>query len=174
MPQTATGATALKEPPDAAPAQSSTHARPRTGGRHRVAPIRPSTHCPNVPAPLQGDPTNVRRLPSAPPRTHVVAQTPTVHPHRTCAPRMHERLEHTRPRMYPVGPLKQAFFHMAAVRARLWQQDRGQCTWYGIGRLRRRHGDRMSGRAERFFSYFAIFRGKRDTVNFKCVLIVYF
>ena len=40
---------------------------------------------------------------------------------RTCAPRMQERPEHTRPRMHPVGPRKQGFLHMAAVRALLWK-----------------------------------------------------
>jgi len=48
--------------------------------------------------------------------------------------------------MHTLSPRKQAFLHVSAVRARLWQQDRGQCTWHGIWRLsRRRHGDRMSG-----------------------------
>jgi hypothetical protein len=58
MPQTTTGATALKEPPDAAPAQASTHDRPRTAGGHRVAqpPTRPPVHRPHASAPLQGGP----------------------------------------------------------------------------------------------------------------------
>ena len=50
-----------------------------------------------------------------PPRTHVVAQTPAVHPRRTCAPRMQERPEHTRPHMHPVGLRRQGFLHIAAV-----------------------------------------------------------
>jgi hypothetical protein len=56
-----------------------------------------------------------------PPRTYVVAPTPAANPRRTCAPRMQTRPEHTRPRVYPVGPRKQGFLHMAAVRARLRQ-----------------------------------------------------
>jgi hypothetical protein len=39
--QTVTGATSLKDPPDAAPAQASTHDRLRTAGRHSAA--RPTT-----------------------------------------------------------------------------------------------------------------------------------
>jgi len=92
MPQTATCATALKEPPDAAPAQASKHARPRTTGRHSVdqPPIRPATHCPHVPAPMQGEPDQrttptrgVRHrlpaptsLPRLPQCTHAALATP--------------------------------------------------------------------------------------------------
>ena len=55
MSQMATGATALKEPSDAALAQASTHARRRTAGRHRVVqpPTRPPAHHSQAPAPLQ-------------------------------------------------------------------------------------------------------------------------
>ncbi len=56
------------------------------------------------------------RRQAPPPRTHVVAPTPAAHPRRTCAPRMRARPEHTRPHVYPVGPRKQGFQHMSAVR----------------------------------------------------------
>jgi hypothetical protein len=36
-----------------------------------------------------------QRCQAPPPRTHVVAQTPAVHPRHTCAPRMQERPENT-------------------------------------------------------------------------------
>ena len=93
MPQTATGSTALKEPPDAAPAQASTHARPRTLGRHRVdqTPTRPPAHSPHAAAPPQGGPdqrtppTRGARhrlpapmsLPRLPPCTHAALAHPT-------------------------------------------------------------------------------------------------
>ena len=97
-----------------------------------------------------------------PPRTHAAPQVPAAHPRRTRAPRTHERPEHTRPFIHPLSPRKQAFLHVSAVRARLWQKDRGQCTWYGIGRLsRRRHGDRMSGRGTPCGALFST-RRKRD------------
>jgi hypothetical protein len=108
VPQTATCATALKEPPDAALAQTSTHARRRTSGRHHVAQprTRPSAHSSQAPALLQGGtrPTHAThpRRQAPPPRTHAAAETPAAHPCRTCAPRMQERPEHTRPLMHPV------------------------------------------------------------------------
>jgi len=89
-----------------------------------------------------------------PPRTHAAPAHPArrngpnthAHPARRNGPNTHVPVS-TLCTLYPVGPRKQAFLHMAAVRARLWQQDLCQCTWHGIGRLsRRRHGDRMSGR----------------------------
>jgi len=78
-------------------------------------------------------PTSHQQAP--PPRTHAAAQTPAVHPRRTRAPRTQKQPEHTRPPMHPAGPREQGFLHMAAVRVRLWQQDRGQCTWNWIGRF---------------------------------------
>ena len=105
------------------------------------------------------------------PRTHADAQAPAAHPRRTRAPRTQERSEHTRPCMHAVGPRKPAFLHMAAVRARLWQQDRGQCTWHGVGSLiRRRHGDRMSGRGAPCGALFFVLSHLRR----ECVLVVYF
>jgi hypothetical protein len=127
----ATGATALKEPSDAALAQASTHARRRTVGRHRVAQprTRPTAHRSQAPAPLQGGtrPTHAthQRHQAPPPRTHADSQTPAAHPCSTCAPRMQERPEHTRPLMHPVCPRKQGFLHMAAVRKRLWHKSQG-------------------------------------------------
>jgi hypothetical protein len=121
MPQTATCVTVRKESQDATPVQVSTHARPRTAGRHSVVqpPMLPTAHRPHVPAPLQRGPRPTYaahpRRQAPPPRTHVVAQTPAVHPRSTCAPIMQERPEHTRPHMHPVGLQKQGFLHMAAV-----------------------------------------------------------
>jgi hypothetical protein len=57
----------------------------------------------------------LRQVPS--PRTHVIVPTPVAYPHRTCAPRMQARPEHTRPRVHTVGPRKQGFLNMSAVRA---------------------------------------------------------
>ena len=110
-----------------------------------------------------------------PPRTHAVPQAPVENPCRTRAPRTQERPEHTRPGMHPLSPRKQAFLHVAAVRARLWQQDRGQCTWHGIGRLsRRRHGDRMSGRGAPCGALFFVLSHFFVPIKSECVLIVYF
>jgi len=153
MAQTATGAKTPKEPPDAPPAQATTHARPRTTGRHHDAqlPTRsPSQRLHASVSPQLGTrPTHAARprRQAPPPRTHAGAHDPAAHPRRTRAPRTHERPEHARPGTYPARPRKQTSLHTAAARARRWQQDHGQCTWHGIGRLiRRRHGDRMSGR----------------------------
>jgi hypothetical protein len=79
------------------------------------------------------------------PRTHDGTQAPAAHPRRTCALCTQKRPEHMS-RHAPSTPPETSLFVSAAARARRWQQDRGQCTWHGIGRLsRRRHGDRMSG-----------------------------
>jgi len=98
-----------------------------------------------------------QRRQAPPPRTHASAQAPTAHPRSTRTPRTQERPEHTRPGMHAVGPRKQSCLHMSAVRVRLWQQDYGQCTWHGIGRLScRRHGDWMSGRGSTCGSLFFV------------------
>ena len=163
MAQTATGAKAPKEPPDASPAQATTHARPRTAGRHRVAqlPTRSPAQRLHASVSMQGGTrlTHVARprRQAPPPRTHAGAQAPATHPRRTRAPSTQERPEYTRPGMHPVCPRKQAFLYMAAVRAQHWQQDCGQCTWHGIGRLiHRLHGDRMSGRGSPCGSLFLV------------------
>ena len=151
MDQTATGAKAPKEPLDASPAQATTHARPRTAGRHRVAqlPTRSPGQCLHLSVSMQWGTRLTHaarpRRQEKPHRTHAGAQAPAAHPRRTRAPRTQERPEHTCPGTHPARPRKQASLHTAAVRARRLQQDRGQCTWHGIWRLsRRRHGDRMS------------------------------
>ena len=142
-------------PPDAAPAQAPTHtSTPHCGTTLR----RPAPHAParTTPTPARAASSGTRpthdahpRRHAPLPRTHAALQAPAAHPRRTRAPRTQERSEHTRPGVHALSPRKQleAFLHTAAARARLRQQDRGQCTWHGIGRLsRRRHGDRMSGR----------------------------
>jgi hypothetical protein len=92
--QTATGATALKEPSDAALAQTSTHARRRTAGRHRVTQSRmhPTAHRSQAPVPLQGGTrptpaTHQRR--QAPPPPH-----PCSRPDSRRAPMPHLRTPH--------------------------------------------------------------------------------
>ncbi len=153
MPQTATAAAALKELPDAAPAQVRTHARPRTAGRHNVAQpsTRPLAHRPHMHAGLRAGldqlmpPTRgARHRPPAPtqlPRLPLLTHAARAHP----AGR-HGLGTHA-PGCTQGRPRKQGFLHMAAARAGLRQQERGQCTWHWIGRLSsRRHGDRMSGR----------------------------
>ena len=82
-----------------------TEARPAVQSTHRVDQpcTRPSAHRSQAPAPLQAGsrPTHaaLQQRQAPPPRTHASAQTPSVHPRRTCAPRMQERPEHTRPLM---------------------------------------------------------------------------
>ena len=125
MPQTATCATARKEPPDATPAQASTHARPRTVGRHCVA--QPSTfplaHRPDMCAPLRGGPDQLTpptrgarhrlpapmSLPRLPPLTHAAL----AHPVCRHGPRAHAVA------CTQGWPGKHGFLHIAAVRARL-------------------------------------------------------
>jgi len=103
MAQTATGAEAPKEPPDASPAQAPTHARPRTAGRHRVAqlPTRSPGQCLHAYVSLQRGTRLTHaarpRRQAPPPRTHAGAQAPAAHPRRTRAPRSQERPEHTCP-----------------------------------------------------------------------------
>ena len=151
MAQTATAAKAPKGPPDASAAQATTHARPRTAGRHRVAqlPTRSPGQCLHASVSLRRGTrlthaARPRRQASSP-RTHAGAQAPAAHPRRTCALCTQKRPEHMS-RHAPSTPPETSLFVSAAARARRWQQDRGQCTWHGIGRLsRRRHGDRMSG-----------------------------
>jgi hypothetical protein len=153
MAQTATSVKAPKEPPDAPPAQAPTHARPRTAGRHHVAqlPTRSPSQRLHASASMQlgtrlTHATRLRR--QAPtPLTHAGVQAPAAHPRRTSALRTHERPEHACLGTHPVRLRKQASLHSAAERVRRRQQDRGQCTWHGIGRLsRRRHGDRTPRR----------------------------
>jgi hypothetical protein len=96
------------------------------GPDQRTPPARVARH--RLPAPML--------VPMLPPRIHAAP----AHPARMSGPNTHVPARTAR-------PLKQASLHPAAARARRWQQDHGQCTWHGIGRLsRRRHGDRMSGR----------------------------
>jgi len=70
------------------------------------APHEPRTQSSRARSSARGtrptDASHPRRQ-APPPRTHVVTPTPATHPRRTCAPRMQERPEHTRPRVYPVG-----------------------------------------------------------------------
>jgi len=84
----ATGATALKEPPDAAPAQASTHVRPRTRARSAARGT---------------DDTHPRRQ-APPPRTHVVAPTPSAHPRRTFTPHAGTARAHTSSRVPSRSP----------------------------------------------------------------------
>jgi hypothetical protein len=88
----APGATALKEPPDAAPAQASTHTRPLTVGRHCVnqPPTRPPAHSPDTRCPLRSGldqqtppmhgvmhrPPAPMPLPRLPPLTHAARAHP--------------------------------------------------------------------------------------------------
>ena len=132
MPQTAPGATALKEPPDAAPAQARTRARPRTAGRHRVdqSPARPPAHRPHPWAgprsgpdqrtpPTRGD----RHQPPAPmslPRLPLPTHAARVHPARRHGPGTHALA------CAQGSPRKHGFPRMAAARAALRQQERGQ------------------------------------------------
>ncbi len=153
MAQTATGAKAPKEPPDASPAQASMYDRPRTTGRNRVDQLLKRSHgqCLHASASMQRGtrltPAARPRRQAPPPRTHAGAQAPAAHPRRTRAPRTQERPEHICPGTHPAHPRKQASLHTAAACAGRRQQDRCQCIWHGIGRLsRRRHGDRMTGR----------------------------
>jgi hypothetical protein len=115
MPQMATAAAALKELPDAAPAQARTHARPRTAGRHSVAQpsTRPLAHRPHMHAWLRAGldqlmpptrcgwhhqlmlPTRGGRR-----RTHAAAPAPAAHARRASAPRVQARPGHARPRMH--------------------------------------------------------------------------
>ena len=104
--------------------------------------------------------THPRR--QAPPsRTHAAAETPAAHPCRTCAPRMQERPEHTRPLMHPVCPQKQGFLHMAACARDSGDKITASAHDMGSGYLA---VDAMvigclgvERRAERFLSYLAIF-----------------
>ena len=153
MAQTATGAKAPKETPDTSPAQAPTHARPRTAGRHHDAqlPTRSPSQCLHASSSLQLGTRLTHavrpRRQAPPPRTHAGVQAPAAHPRRTSAPRTHERPEHACLGTHPARLRKQASLHSAAERVRRRQQDRGQCTWHGIGRLsRRRHGDRTPRR----------------------------
>ena len=141
MVQMTIGAKAPKEPPDSPPAQATTHVRPRTAGRHHDAQLltrSPSQRLHASESPQLGTrPTHAARprRQAPPPRTHAGAHAPAAHPRRTRAPRTYERPEHARPGTYPARPRKQTSLHPAAARARHWQQDHGQCTWHGIGRL---------------------------------------
>ncbi len=101
MAQMATGAKAPKEPPDVSPAQATTHARPRTAGRHRVAqlPTRSPAQCLHASVSLQGRtrqctlPARVVRhrlparmlVPRLPPRIHDAP----AHPARRNGPNTH-------------------------------------------------------------------------------------
>jgi hypothetical protein len=95
MPQTATSAKTPKEPPDSAPAQATTHTRPRTAGRHHVdqTPMRPPVQRPHVPALLQGGPDQ-----RTTPTRGAVSGTASPHPCRcpgSCrAPTPHPRTPH--------------------------------------------------------------------------------
>jgi hypothetical protein len=141
MPQTAPGATALKEPPAAAPAQARTRSRPRTAGRHRFAqpPARPPAHRPHPCAgpragPDQRTPPNrgARHQPPAPmllPRLPLPTHAARVHPERRHGPGTHALA------CAQGSPRKHGFPRMATVRAALREQERGQCTWHWIGRL---------------------------------------
>ena len=177
----ATGAKAPKEPPDAAPDQAPTHTSTPHCGK---TPRRPAPHAParTTPTPARAASSGTRPTHAAHPRrhaplprTHAALQAPAAHPRRTRAPRTQERSEHTRPGVHALSSRKQAFLHTAAARARLRQQDRGQCTWHGIGRLsRRRHGDRMSGRGAPCGALFFVLSHFFVPIKSECVLIVYF
>ena len=108
MSQTDTGATALKEPPDAEPAQASTHARPRTAETHTHThththgkiPRCPARHASTGTPPSQTRPVASRTRPTASthprcqaqsPGTQGVAPTPAVLPHCTSAPSIQAR-----------------------------------------------------------------------------------
>jgi hypothetical protein len=132
MPQTATAAAALKELPDAAPAQVRTHARPRTAGRHNVAQpsTRPLAHRPHMHARLRAGldqlmpPTRgARHRPPAPmslPRLPLPTHAARVHPARRHGPGTHALA------CAQGSPRKHGFPRMAAARAALRQQERGQ------------------------------------------------
>ena len=107
MPETATGATALKEPPDARSTSPNVHAHPTP--HQWNSPRHPALHTPTC-----TPPSHVRRVASrtrptdaahprsqAPtPRTHTVAPAPAAHARRTSAPRMQAPSKYTDPRMF--------------------------------------------------------------------------
>ena len=99
-PQTDTGATSLKEPPDAAPSQASTHARLRTAGRHIDSR---STTRPHAGSPPQSSPVAISTRPTGSdypqwqaqiPSTQGVAPTPAARPRRLSAPCTQARAEY--------------------------------------------------------------------------------
>ena len=146
MAQTATSAKAPKGPPDASPAQASTHARPRTAGRHHVdqLPTRSPGQCLHASVSLRRGTRLTHadhpRRQASPPRTHAGAiHAAPVHSARRNGPNTHV------PACTQHAPgNKPLCIHQP--RARRLQQDRCQCTWHGIWSLsRRRHGDRISG-----------------------------
>ena len=117
------GATSLKETPDAAPAQASTHTRLRTAGRHRTA--RPTTR-PHAGSPPQSRPAASSTRPkdsayplcqSPPPGTQGVSPTPAARPRRIIAPCMRHGPSTYDPRTCGVGP-----------------GNRGFCTWQPCAR----------------------------------------
>jgi len=143
MPEMTTRATALKEPPDAAPAQASTRTEPRTAGRHLYdkTPTRPPTHRPDMGTGLRAAPDQ-RTHPTRGDRHRPPAPTPLSRlPPPTHATRAHTTCRHGSS-MHDLActqrlSRKPRFLHMASVSAGLRLQKCGQSIWHGIGRFSR-------------------------------------